>query len=92
MSTLNNRPLARTVTFDANTMWVDLLDGRQLGVPLAFFPRLANAKPSERKKYIISGGGIGIHWEDLDEDISVSALLTGRLDQTSQERKNTRVA
>ena len=93
MNTLENRPLAKKVTFDDDNMWVILVDGRQLGVPLAYFPRLANAKASERKKYIISGGGVGLHWEGLDEDISVSALLLGRVDQTTDDDKLvTRVA
>jgi hypothetical protein len=92
MNTSENRPLASKVTFDADNMWVDLVDGRKLGIPLAYFPRLAKAKASERKKYIISGGGVGLHWEDLDEDISVAALLFGNVDQTSDRDKRTRVA
>jgi hypothetical protein len=58
-------------------MWVDLEDGRQLGVPLAYFPRLLNASPAQREKLTISGGGTGLHWDDLDEDISVPSLLLG---------------
>ena len=92
MNTSENRPLARKVTFDSDNMWVDLVDGRKLGIPLAYFPRLANAKASERKKYVISGGGIGLHWEDLDEDISVIALFLGKVDQTADEYKRSRVA
>ena len=82
MSTLVSEALAKKVRFDRDTMWVDLEDGRTLGVPLAYFPRLLNASPSQRKKYIISGGGSGIHWDDLDEDISVPALLAGVGDRT----------
>ena len=63
-------------------MWVDLEDGRQLGGPLAYFPRLLNASPLERAKYVISGGGTGLHWDDIDEDISVPALLLGVGDRT----------
>ena len=59
MSTLVSEALAKKVRFDGDTMWVDLEDGRTLGVPLAYFPRLLNASPSQRKKYIISGGGSG---------------------------------
>lgn len=92
MNTSENRPLAQRVTFDADNMWIDLVDGRKLGVPLAYFPRLAKAKASERKKYIISGGGIGLHWESLDEDISVLALMLGRVDQTKQDKRANRVA
>ena len=57
MNTLIAEPLAKQIRFDADTMWVWLADGRQLGVPLAYFPRLFRAKPKQREKYIISGGG-----------------------------------
>jgi Protein of unknown function (DUF2442) len=90
MSTSAFEPLAKKVTFDSDNMWVELIDGRQLGVPLAYFPRLASAKPSYRKKYIISGGGIGLHWENLDEDISVQALLQGRVDRTIKTSKHSK--
>ena len=83
MNILTNRPLAKRLHFDADTMWVELTDGRELGVPLAYFPRLFNAKPEQLKKYIISGGGIGLHWEELDEDISVENLLLGIFDRHS---------
>ena len=82
MSTLVSEPVAKHVRFDPDTMWVDLADGRKLGVPLAYFPRLLNATPSQREKYAISGGGTGLHWNDLDEDISVPALLMGIGDRT----------
>jgi hypothetical protein len=82
MNTLVSDALARQVRFDEDTMWVDLADGRTLGVPLAYFPRLLNASPAERMKYVISGGGSGLHWDDLDEDISVPALLLGTGDRT----------
>lgn len=75
-------PLAKQIRFDADTMWVSLTDGRQLGVPLAYFPRLMNATPEQRSQYTISGGGTGLHWDDLDEDISVPALLMGVGDRT----------
>jgi hypothetical protein len=77
MSTLVSDAQAKTVRFDTDTMWVDLADGRQLGVPLAYFPRLLNASPEQREKLTISGGGKGLHWDELDEDISVPALLVG---------------
>ena len=82
MSTLISEPVAKHVRFDADTMWVDFADGRQLGVPLAYFPRLLNATSLQREKYIISGGGTGLHWNNLDEDISVPALLMGIGDRT----------
>jgi len=82
MSTLVTDAQAKAVRFDADTMWVDLEDGRQLGVPLAYFPRLLNATPTQRENLTISGGGTGIHWDDIDEDISVPALLIGIGDRT----------
>lgn len=82
MNTLVSEPLAKTLKFDTDTMWVELADGRQLGVPLVYFPRLLNASPAERIKYTISGGGKGLHWDNLDEDISVAGLLLGVGDRT----------
>ncbi|MGB8076626.1 MAG: DUF2442 domain-containing protein, partial [Gallionella sp.] len=58
--------LAKAVSFDANTMWVDFVDGRKLGVPLAYFPRLLNATSTQREHYEISGGGSGLHWDDIN--------------------------
>ena len=77
MSTLVAEALATQIQFDSDTMWVDLADGRQLGVPLAYFPRLLRATPAQREQYIISGCGTGLHWDDLGEDISAPALLMG---------------
>jgi hypothetical protein len=68
-------------------MWVDLSDGRSLGVPLAWFPRLLNATPAQRERVGLSR--TGLHWEELDEDISVAGLLAGRGDMT---RKSETVA
>ena len=82
MITLACEPLASKLSFDKDAMWIELTDGRQLGVPLAYFPRLLSATPEERRRYVISGGGMGLHWDDLDEDISVSALLAGVGDRT----------
>ncbi len=82
MNTSVSDALAKKVRFDQDTMWVELEDGRQLGVPLAYFPRLLNAAPSKRARCVISGGGTGLHWDDLDEDISVAALLLGVGDRT----------
>lgn len=61
-------------------MSVALADGRTLGVPLKWFPRLLNAKPEQRQRYTISTRGL--HWEELDEDISIAGLLAGRGDRT----------
>ena len=68
------------VRFDDDSMWVDLSDGRALSVPLAWFPRLLHASVAERMQFMISTRGL--HWEALDEDISVAGLLAGRGDQT----------
>jgi len=61
-------------------MWVDLSDGRTIGVPYAWFPRLLNATPEQREAVEI--GRFGLHWEAIDEDISIAGLLEGRRDQT----------
>ncbi|MDP8238565.1 MAG: DUF2442 domain-containing protein [Candidatus Hatepunaea meridiana] len=77
MNTLVSKPLAISLRFNEDTMWLALADGRELGIPLAYFPRLLNATPEKRKRYTISGGGSGLHWDDLDEDILVENLLLG---------------
>ncbi len=82
MNTLVIKPLAKRVNFDETNMWVELADGRKLAVPLAYFPRLLRATPIQREKYEISGGGIGLHWDEIDEDISVEGLLVGIWDRT----------
>lgn len=69
---------AERVTFDEDSMWVALSDGRTLGIPLAWFPRLLRASPAERAEVEISP--FGLHWEVLDEDISVAGLIAGRGD------------
>jgi hypothetical protein len=70
---------ATAVGFDENSMWVDLSDGRTIGVPYAWFPRLLNATPKQREAVEI--GRFGLHWEDLDEDISIAGLLAERSDR-----------
>jgi hypothetical protein len=87
MSILITDPLCTNVQFDADTMWVHLSDGRQLGIPLSYFPRLLRATPAQRRKYTISGGGVGLHWDHLDEDISVRGLLLGKGDMMARPRK-----
>jgi hypothetical protein len=69
-----------SVRFDEHMMWVELADGRTLGVPLAWFPRLSRATPAEREQVELSR--VGLHWEALDEDISITGLLAGRGDVT----------
>ncbi len=72
------------VTFDDDTMWVTLSDGRTLGVPLAWFPRLLHASPSERQAVTLTT--MGLHWEALDEDISLAGLIAGRGDMAGVGR------
>ena len=76
---------AKALRFDKYLMWVDLTDGRVLGVPLAWFPRLLNATPAQLNRYEISLLGNGLHWEEIDEDISVEGLLAGRGDMTRRK-------
>lgn len=76
---------ATSVRFDDDNMWVELSDGRTLGVPLAWFPRLLHATPKQREACRISSRGL--HWEALDEDISIAGLLAGRGDQTRRMPK-----
>ena len=68
---------AAEVGFDENTLCVLLQDGRRISIPLSYFPRLLKATPEQRAKYELSGAGLGIHWDEIDEDISVPALLSG---------------
>jgi hypothetical protein len=83
MSTLAVEARATSISFDKENLWVQLSDGRSLSVPLTYFPRLLNASPADRSEYVVSGGGTGLHWEKLDEDISVAGLLLGVGDRTS---------
>jgi len=71
---------AESVRFDEDTMWVTLSDGRVLGVPLVWFPRLLAAPAAEREAVEVSA--FGLHWPDLDEDVSVAGLLAGKGDAT----------
>jgi hypothetical protein len=73
---------AISVRFDEDSFWVEVSDGRTLGIPLAWFPRLLRASPAERERVTISTRGL--HWDKLDEDILVEGLLAGRGDQTRQ--------
>lgn len=76
--TSSPEPLA--VRFDSDSFWVDLDDGRTLGIPLAWFPRLRHATPEQRAQVELSRAGL--HWDEIDEDISIAGLLEGRGDQT----------
>jgi hypothetical protein len=70
-------PRAIDVATDDDSLTVDLADGRRVIVPLAWFPRLLHAKPDQRRNWRLIGDGQGIHWPDVDEDLSVSGLLRG---------------
>jgi len=67
----------KSVDFNDEMIVVNLMDGRIISVPLIFYPRLFNATPGQRKNWQISGGGYGIHWSDIDEDLSSEGLLRG---------------
>ena len=79
MTTSDPKPGERIVdvTFDAHTLSANLADGRTITVPLAWYPRLLNASEQERSNWELCGGGFGIHWPDLDEDLSSEGLLRG---------------
>lgn len=88
MSTSVAEATAVDAWFDEGRLWVKLADGRVLGVPLGFFPRLSHATPSDRAVFELTGGGSGLHWPALDEDISVRGLLDGRADETREGREH----
>jgi hypothetical protein len=77
---MNSSVRATRVRFDSDSLWVDLSDGRVIGVPLAWFPRLLHGTPEQREQVRISSRGL--HWASLDEDISIAGLLAGQGDQT----------
>ncbi len=77
--------LARSVNVTEDALIADLADGRTITVPLAWFPRLGHGTPAERNNWRLIAGGEGIHWPDLDEDISVESLLAGRRSGETQE-------
>lgn len=76
---------AKDVRFDEWTMWVELSDGRTLGVPLAWFPRLLAASSEQLANFELSAHGI--HWDELDEDLSIEGLLAGRGDVAHRPSK-----
>lgn len=85
MRILVREPEAMRAWCDEDFIWVELRDGRQLGVPLVYFPRLLHASPHQRCNLQITGGGGGLHWPDLDEDLSVERLLLGPGEETAVE-------
>ena len=80
MSTLSviREPLATDVEFTDSALRIVLADGREISAPLAWFPRLFHATPAERSDRRLIGGGVGVHWPQVDEDISVESLLNAR--------------
>jgi hypothetical protein len=80
MSTSAIRPEPRAVDASCTdeALRVRLADGREISVPLEWFPRLRDASPAERRNWRLIGGGGGLHWPDVDEDVSVAALLATR--------------
>ncbi len=67
----------KQVQVTEDTLAVDLMDGRSISVPLAWYPKLAQATPEQRANWKIAGGGYGIHWPEIDEDLSTEGLLRG---------------
>ena len=80
MSTLvvEKHPQARDVKFTDTSLIVELTDGRTISAPLSWFPKLLVANNEQRKNWQLLGEGVGIHWPDIDEDLSVAGLLAGR--------------
>lgn len=83
---LESDPIAIDVSFAIETFSVTLDDGRELTIPLAWFPRLLHGTPEQLEQWELIGRGEGLHWEALDEDISVAGLLAGRGDQTRRRK------
>ncbi len=77
MNILPIKPYAKQLSFDNDMMWIELKDGRKLGIPLIYFPRLLKATTDQLQNYQISGGGIGLHWDELDKCLLVENLLMG---------------
>ncbi len=77
--------LAQNVNITDDTLTVDLNDGRTISVPIIWYPRLSNGTDKERKNWRLIGNGTGIHWNDLDEDISIIGLLSGKHSGESQK-------
>jgi hypothetical protein len=87
MSTLKTKAQvakAQHVAVTEDSLTIDLVDGRTISVPIAWYPRLLHGTPKERDNWRLIGGGEGIHWPELDEDISVENLLSGKPSGESQ--------
>jgi hypothetical protein len=81
---LETEPLANQVSVTDQWLIVDLVDGRSLSIPLAWYPRLMHASPTERQNWQLLGDGYAIEWIDLDEHIGIEGLLAGRRSSESQ--------
>jgi hypothetical protein len=81
---MTSLPRPTDVRFDEVQMWVDLEDGRTLGIPLVWFPRLLRASPAQRADFFLSPSGL--YWDEIDEDISIAGLLAGRGDHTRSRK------
>jgi len=77
ISQINPGERVKAVRFSEDSLIVDLTDGRTISVPLAWFPRLLHASAQQRDNWALAGGGFGIHWPDIDEDLSTEGLLRG---------------
>lgn len=75
MNTLTTNTLAKNLSFTEDSLHVMLSDGREISVPLEWFPKLRDADKQIKNNWRLIGGGVGIHWEDIDEDISTEGLL-----------------
>src|SRR5687767_4863740 len=89
-STLATDERVTTVTVDEDTLTVGLMDGRAISVPLAWYPRLLHASPAQRQNWQVAGAGYGIHWPDVDEDLSVEGLLRGAPAPRTQKEQTAR--
>ncbi len=77
ISAINAGERVKDVKITGDTLSVELMDGRTISVPLVWYPRLANAKPEQLAHWEVAGAGYGLHWPDLDEDLSTEGLLRG---------------
>lgn len=78
MSAIDVAPRASAVRIDDDALTVELVDGRTVSAPLAWYPRLRHGTPAERADWRLIGDGAGVHWPALDEDLSVESIVAGR--------------
>jgi hypothetical protein len=81
----DQEPRAQDITITEDSLSVDLMDGRTIIVPIVWYPRLWHGTPEERSNFEIIGGGMLLHWPDLDEDLSVDGILAGRRSGENQK-------